>query len=81
MLGSGVRIMIPKEDLNKAKELIHVDEGKFICPNCKSTNIVNRNESIASKLKLAFIGIFLVNPIGNLLNDFTCNDCRQQFKK
>jgi hypothetical protein len=81
MLGSGVRIMIPEEDLPKAKELIHVDEGVITCPNCESTNITNKNESMSNKLKMAFIGIFLASPIGNLLNDYTCIDCQQQFKK
>jgi len=72
---------VPVEDLEKARLLINFNDGLITCPNCKSTNIENKNETILNKLKMVFIGIFLVSPIGNLLNDYTCKDCQQQFNK
>jgi DNA-directed RNA polymerase subunit RPC12/RpoP len=80
MMGSGVRVMVPEEDLDKAREIMPVNTGKIRCPNCDSGSIVNKNESIANKLMVAFIGIFFLSPVGNLINNYTCTDCRQQFK-
>ena len=81
MLGSGVRVMVPTAQLERAKELANIDHGGLTCPNCGSTKIMNSVERTKNKLKLALIAIFLALPIGNLLNDYTCQNCKHQFKK
>ncbi|MEO9966721.1 MAG: DUF2007 domain-containing protein [Reichenbachiella sp.] len=81
MLGSGVRVMIPEERLDEAKQLLQISDGRITCPNCHSENVVNENESFFKKVVLLFIGIFMVSPIGNLINDFFCKDCGCAFKK
>ena len=81
MLGSGVRVMVPTDQLECAREIAKIDNGELKCPNCGSTKIINAVERTNNKLKLAFIAIFLALPIGNLLNNYTCKNCQHQFKK
>ncbi|MEQ9304842.1 MAG: DUF2007 domain-containing protein [Marinoscillum sp.] len=81
MLGSGVRVMVPTDQLERAKEIAKIESGKLSCPNCESTKIMNSVERTTNKLKLALIAIFLALPIGNLLNNYSCQDCEHQFKK
>ena len=81
MLGSGVKIMAPTAQLERANEIAKIDSGQLTCPNCGSTKIQNEVERTTNKLKLALIAIFLVLPIGNLLNNYTCENCGHKFKK
>ena len=81
MLGSGVRVMVPTDQLQLAKEIAKINNGELTCPNCGSSKIMNSVERTTDKLKLALIAIFLALPIGNLLNDYTCKNCEYQFKK
>jgi hypothetical protein len=81
MLGSGVRVMVPTDQLERAKEIAKIDSGQLTCPNCGSTKIMNSIERTTNKLKLALIAIFLALPIGNLLNNYTCQNCQHHFKK
>ena len=34
MLGSGVRVMVPTDQLERAKEIAKIDLGVLTCPNC-----------------------------------------------
>lgn len=81
LLGSGVRVMIPDEFLEQAKEILQLREGILKCPNCKSENISSKNKPFLETLKVIFIGIFLAAPVGNLITNFTCNDCQTEFKQ
>lgn len=81
MLGSGVRVMVPTDQIERARKIAKIDQGELTCPNCGSINIMNSVERTSSKLKLALIAIFLFLPIGNLLNNYTCMNCEHQFKK
>jgi hypothetical protein len=81
MLGSGVRVMVPSDQLELAIEIAHLDQDMFTCPNCGSENITNSIDGIRNKIRVGLIAIFLAAPIGNLLNDYSCNDCYQPFKK
>ena len=81
MLGSGVRVMVPTDQLERAKEIAKIDAGQLTCPNCGSTNIQNETQRTTNKFKLALIGLLLALPIGNLLNNYTCQDCDHQFRK
>ncbi|MEP2025920.1 MAG: DUF2007 domain-containing protein [Reichenbachiella sp.] len=80
LLGSGVRVMIPDEFSEQAKEVLQISDGRLKCPNCESENITNKNKSFLESVKIFFIGIFLAAPIGNLIVNFTCNDCDTEFK-
>ena len=80
MLGSGVKVLVPTDQLEKAREIAAIDQGQLKCPNCGSTNIMNEAERATNKLKLILITL-IAAPIGNLLNNYCCEDCGHQFKK
>jgi len=78
LLGRGVRLMVLEDDFERAKSLLMPSvDGK--CPNCGSIRIKRTDKKISSKLKLVFLAL-LIGPIGNLLNDFQCEDCGHNFK-
>lgn len=81
LLGSGVRIMIPEDSVEQAKELLQISEGKLLCPNCNSLNISSKNKPWPERVKVIFIAIFLAGPVGNLITNFICEDCNTEFKQ
>lgn len=81
ILGSGVQILVPTEQLEQARKIVKIDSHRLLCPHCGSSNVMNSNERIKNKLELALIALFLVLPIGNLLNNYICKSCQHQFKK
>ncbi len=81
ILGSGVQILVPTDQLEQAKEIAKLDDGRMTCPNCGATNIKNDLESPKNKLKLILIALLIAVPIGNLLNRYRCLECGQKFKK
>lgn len=81
ILGSGVQILVPTDQLEQAKEIAKLDDGRMTCPNCGATNIKNDLESPKNKLKLILIALLIAVPIGNLLNRYKCLECGQKFKK
>lgn len=80
LLGSGVRVMVPDKFFQQAKDILKLPEGNLKCPNCKSENISNKNKSFLETIKIIFIGIFFAAPVGNLITNFSCNDCHVEFK-
>lgn len=81
LLGSGVQVLVPRDQFARAKEIARIDDDVLTCPNCHSRNIANRIEQGRNKLGLLLILIFLIMPVGNLLNNYTCKDCQHRFKK
>ena len=41
LMGSGVRLMVPEELLERAIEIIDVEESEVSCPDCGSHELVN----------------------------------------
>lgn len=80
MLGSGVRVLVPTNQLENAKEILKINQDRISCPNCESVNIQNAVEKPIYKLKIGLIALFLAAPIGNLLNNYVCQECKHQFK-
>ncbi|WP_422359492.1 DUF2007 domain-containing protein [Reichenbachiella sp.] len=81
LFGSGVRVMVPDEFLEQAKEILQLSDGVLKCPNCKSENISNKNKPLLETIKVIFIGIFFAAPVGNLITNFCCDDCKTEFKQ
>ena len=81
ILGSGVQILVPTDQLERAKEIAKIDIGQLSCPNCGAANIKNDVEYPKNKMKLMLIALLLAMPIGNLLNRYQCLECGQKFKK
>jgi len=80
MLGSGIKVLVPTNQLGLAKQIAKIDDGILKCPNCESTSLKNEIERTNSKLRLFLIALF-VAPIGNLINNYECEDCGHKFKK
>lgn len=80
ILGSGVQVLVHKDDYNKAKKLIAPKVNQIICPNCKSENISSELEKPKNKLLIGAIIILLAMPAGNLLNKYICRECKTAFK-
>jgi len=81
ILGSGVQVMVPSDKVDKAKTIAHINQSSISCPNCGSFNLSNKIEKVTNKIKLFIIVLFFVAPIGNLLNNYKCHACGEEFKK
>lgn len=81
MLGSGVQVMVPSDQLSHAQEIAQLNQGVITCPNCGSDSIQNRYEKGWNRIGLVLMVILVVFPIGNLLNNYKCKDCNEEFKR
>lgn len=81
ILGSGVQVLVPRDRLEEAKAIAEIEDVILTCPSCNSKDVLNKNVKILNKLRVLFISLFFIMPIGNLLNDYFCNDCKHEFKK
>lgn len=81
ILGGGVQVVVKRGDLVRAREIAKLDSGKVTCPACGSLNIELAYERPQRKAALLFIGLLLAGLIGNLMCDYTCKDCREEFKR
>ena len=80
ILGFGVQVFVPQDKLEEAKVIIGLDEGSIKCPNCKSSNITNHFLTGWNKIALTLLSLISTAPIGNLLNQYVCSDCKTEFK-
>lgn len=84
LFGAGIQIMINKEDLGKATELLEEKKKKSEpdkCPNCSSTRISfglgakNRTKRLITIL----LSVIHAVPLGNIKNVYYCSDCGAEF--
>ena len=80
VLGSGVSVMVPTDQLKRAKEIAKIDNRELKCPNCGSSKLENSVENTMNKIKITLIALFLALPVGNLINNYICQNCKHQFK-
>ena len=80
MLGSGVQVVVRTEDFEKASNFIKPKTQGAACPSCGSSNIELKSERPKRKWQLLFIGILLSGLMGNLLTDYSCLDCSEEFR-
>lgn len=80
ILGSGIQVIVPTDQLQEARIVSGINNQQLQCPNCGSTNLVNQMFKRKNKYLIALMAIFLILPVGNLLNNFTCIDCKHSFK-
>lgn len=80
ILGSGVQIVVRNKDLTKARKIAGLGNSQVTCPSCGSSNVQLKHEKPKRKFTLLFIVIFLTSLIGNLLNDYVCEDCNSEFR-
>jgi len=79
LLGSGVRVVVSEEDFEQANHLIN-QKGEIVCPSCGSNDI---DETIGTKNGkiIAFIFLLFGHLIGNLLGNYKCWNCGNEFSK
>ena len=75
-----MQVVVRKEDLERANEFVKQKTTVPACPSCGSSNIELKAERPKQKWQLLFIGILLSGLIGNLLTDYCCRDCSEEFK-
>ena len=80
ILGGGVQVVIKKEDLERAREVANLNADRLKCPNCSSKNIQSTSVKWNRRLALLFMALFAGTPIGNLIKDYRCMECKTEFK-
>ena len=76
ILGSGIKVMVAEPDLDKARNIVGLNKQQMRCPECGSTDFRLKNRIWVWALFSAIFGMLM----GNLLHDFTCNECNGHFK-
>lgn len=80
LLGSGVQVVVHKNDLERAKAIAEIPEGKLVCPNCGSDNFTMKIAKPLNKISTMIFSFFFGIPIGNLLNHYKCRNCNSEFR-
>ena len=85
MLGSGIQILVDKDDYDRAKQILDNKNSAEIkvCPNCDSTNIKYGLGTKHRLKKLLALGIALViaSPVRHIGQTYYCRDCKTEFGK
>ena len=80
MLGGGIRVVVDESDLAKAIDIVGDGKSKVTCPNCQSENFVRTTAKSKKGLLMIVLAALMWLPIGNMLNEYSCDDCGQTFK-
>ena len=85
MLGSGIQILVDKDDYDRAKQILDKRNNRElqVCPNCNSTNIKYGLGTKHRLKKLLALGIALViaSPVRHIGQTYYCRDCKTEFGK
>lgn len=83
MLGSGIQILVDKDDYDRAKQILDKRNNRKIqvCPNCNSAQIKYGLGSKHRFRKLLAIAIALVaaTPVLHIRQRYYCKDCKTEF--
>jgi len=85
ILGSGIQVLVDKDDLITAREIL--DKRKtsdvVVCPDCNSKNIkyglgtTNKGKKILALI----IAIVIGSPTKHIRQTYYCEDCKREFGK
>jgi Putative prokaryotic signal transducing protein len=85
MLGSGIQILVDKDDFERATQIL--DKGKNrdtpVCPTCNSTNVkygLGTNHRLKKMLAI-FIALVIASPVRHIRQTYYCRDCKTEFGK
>jgi predicted RNA-binding Zn-ribbon protein involved in translation (DUF1610 family) len=85
MLGSGIQILVDKDDFETARQIIEKRTNKdtVTCPNCGSSNIKYGLGTTrrASKIFALIISLIIMSPTRHIRQTYYCNDCKSEFGK
>lgn len=85
ILGSGIQVLVDKDDLNAAREIL--DKRKtsdiVVCPDCHSKNIKFGlgNAHKGKKILALILAIVIGSPIKHIQQTYYCEDCKREFGK
>lgn len=85
MLGSGIQILVHKDDYDLAKQILDKSNARDVnvCPNCSSKNInygLGTNHRF-KKLLAVFIALVIASPVRHIRQIYYCLDCKTEFEK
>lgn len=83
MLGSGIQVIVNKNDYYKAREIIKEkldpNNTELICPYCGSNNIgLGLGKRKGLKIFNMIIAVLSTFPLGNLKPKFYCKKCKEE---
>jgi DNA-directed RNA polymerase subunit RPC12/RpoP len=85
MLGSGIQILVDKDDLETARQIVEKRTKREVttCPHCDSKNInYGLGTTRRSKKIIAILISFLTgSPTRHIKPTYYCNDCKAEFGK
>lgn len=85
MLGSGIQILVDKEDYDRAIAILDRRNNVEVrvCPYCNSNNISYGLGTKHRFKKLIALGIALViaSPVQHIKQTYYCRDCKSEFGK
>ncbi|MFN5548673.1 MAG: putative signal transducing protein, partial [Bacteroidota bacterium] len=78
MLGSGIQILVDKDDFERATQLLDKGNNRDVqvCPNCNSTNIKYGlgTKHRLKKLFALFIALVIASPVRHVRQTYYCQD-------
>ncbi|MGB3467629.1 MAG: DUF2007 domain-containing protein [Cyclobacteriaceae bacterium] len=77
MLGTGIRVMVPTDQLERAKAIISIERPKATCPRCDSPRIRAR----AGRFMLVAQAIILGLTGATDFTKYTCDNCGHRFRR
>lgn len=85
MMGSGVQILVRKEEMEQAIQLLNNrnKNDMQVCPNCNSSDLklgVEKKHRIVKGIALSF-SFILGFPLFPIKQSYYCNNCKTEFGK
>lgn len=85
MLGAGIQILVHRDDLETAQQIIEKNVNRDItaCPNCGSKNIsygLGTTNKVKKTLAI-MISLLIAAPTRHVRPTYSCNDCKTEFGK
>ena len=85
ILGSGVQVLVDKDDLDLARDILDKRKKSDIiaCPDCGSKNIKYGlgTKSRPKKILALIIAIVLASPTKHIRQTYYCQDCKREFQE
>jgi len=85
MLGSGIQILVDKDDYDRAKQILNKRNSTdiHVCPNCSSPNIKYGlgTKHPFKKLLALIIALVIASPVRHIRQTYYCRDCKTEFGK
>jgi len=82
MLGSGIQILVRKDNYDRAKRILEKDKAQVTaCPNCNSNNIkygLGTRHRFKKMFALLLTSMFAL-PSRHIKQTYYCDDCKHEF--